>query len=91
MYIGSSSRADSFIATRRMNDYVKIIIIEDNEPVKDGFALIINTQQHYRVINTYTNCHDALKNLKKDSPNLVVSTKIVEWFSMHFVRVLRGI
>lgn len=72
MYIGSSSKADSFIATKKMNDFVRIIIVEDNEPVKDGFALIINMQQQYKVVNTYTNCHDALKNLKKDSPDLVI-------------------
>lgn len=50
----------------------RIIIVEDNEVVKDGFALILNSFNKYFVVNTYTNCEDALKNLKKDSPDIVL-------------------
>ena len=50
----------------------RIIIIEDNEVVKDGFALLINSFSKHAVIATYTNCEEALKNLKKDKPDIVL-------------------
>ncbi|WP_428658238.1 response regulator [Runella sp.] len=55
-----------------MNNVTRITVIEDNEAVKDGLALIIGSQQRFHVVNTYTNCMDALKNLKKDAPELVL-------------------
>lgn len=50
----------------------KICIIEDNEVVKDGFALLINSINEYKVVNTYTNCEDAIKNINKDQPDIVL-------------------
>jgi DNA-binding NarL/FixJ family response regulator len=50
----------------------RIIIIEDNEVVKDGFSLILNSFNNYYVVNTYSNCEEAIKNLKKDSPDIVL-------------------
>ena len=50
----------------------RIIIIEDNEVVKDGFSLLINSFSKHAVIATYTNCEEALKNLKKDRPDIVL-------------------
>ena len=55
-----------------MNSVTKITVIEDNEAVKDGLAHIIGSQQRFQVVNTYTNCMDALKNLKRDAPDLVL-------------------
>lgn len=55
-----------------MNNVTRITVIEDNEAVKDGLALIIGSQQRFQVVNTYTNCIDALKNLRKDIPDLVL-------------------
>ncbi len=54
------------------SDKVRIIIVEDNEPIKDGFALIINSFSKYYVVNTYTNCEAALKNLRKDDPDIIL-------------------
>ncbi|MDF7817612.1 response regulator transcription factor [Runella sp. MFBS21] len=55
-----------------MNNVTRITVIEDNEAVKDGLALIIGSQQRFQVVNTYTNCIDALKNLRRDMPDLVL-------------------
>jgi DNA-binding NarL/FixJ family response regulator len=55
-----------------MSSNTKIIIIEDNEAVKEGLALIIGSQARFQVVNTYTTCMDALRNLKKDAPDLVL-------------------
>ncbi len=54
------------------SEKVRIIIVEDNEPIKDGFALIINSFPKYYVVNTYTSCEVALKNLRKDDPDIIL-------------------
>jgi DNA-binding NarL/FixJ family response regulator len=50
----------------------RICIIEDNVAVKDGFAMILNSINSYYVVNTYTNCEDAIKRLKADSPDIIL-------------------
>lgn len=57
-----------------MNNYFKtrITIVEDNKAVRDGFALIIESINKYYVVNTYENCEDAIKNLNKDKPDIVL-------------------
>ena len=50
----------------------RIIIVEDNDTVREGFALIINSMSEYVVINGYDNAEDAIKNLKKDRPDIII-------------------
>ena len=50
----------------------RITIVEDNEAVREGFALIINSINKYYVVNTYDNCEDAIKMLHKDKPEIVL-------------------
>ena len=49
----------------------RIVIIEDNEAVKDGYALILNSHKDYHVVNTYTTAEEAIKNLRKDFPDII--------------------
>lgn len=49
----------------------RIVIIEDNEAVKDGYALILNSHNDYHVVNTYTTAEEAIKNLRKDFPDII--------------------
>ena len=49
----------------------RITIIEDNEAVKDGYALILNSHKDYHVVNTYTTAEDAIKNLRRDYPDII--------------------
>ena len=56
-----------------MNQFRKrVTIVEDNEAVREGYAMIINSLKNYYVINTYSNCEDALKSLRKDNPDIVL-------------------
>lgn len=57
-----------------MNNYFRsrIVIVEDNDAVREGFALIINSVSNYYVVNSYDNAEDAIKNLKKDTPEIVL-------------------
>ncbi len=53
-------------------EITRIVIIEDNEVVKDGFALLLNGMTEFSVPNSYTNCEDAIKKLRKDKPDIVL-------------------
>lgn len=48
----------------------KVVIIEDNIPLSEGFAEIINHTADFIVVNTYTNCEDAIENIKYDNAQI---------------------
>ncbi|MGK7396717.1 MAG: response regulator [Candidatus Cyclobacteriaceae bacterium M3_2C_046] len=50
----------------------RIVIVEDNEIVKDGFELLIDSMSHNKVVGSYLNCEDAIKNLNHDKPDLIL-------------------
>jgi DNA-binding NarL/FixJ family response regulator len=51
---------------------IRICIVEDDHLIRDGFALLINSTYGYYVVNTYSNCEDALKNLASDNPDVIL-------------------
>ena len=57
-----------------MSNYFRsrIVIVEDNDAVREGFSLIINSVSNYYVVNSYDNAEDAIKNLKKDAPEIIL-------------------
>jgi DNA-binding NarL/FixJ family response regulator len=67
----------------------KITIVEDNEVVRDGFALLIGSVSEYDVVSTYDNCEEALKNLVRDRPNIILMD--LELPGMHGVEGIRRI
>jgi len=50
----------------------RIIIIEDNDIVKEGFKLLISSLSEHQVVATYENCEEAIKNLDKDQPDIIL-------------------
>jgi DNA-binding NarL/FixJ family response regulator len=50
----------------------RIVIVEDNDAVREGFSLIINSVSSYYVVNGYDNAEDAIKHLKKDKPDIML-------------------
>jgi DNA-binding NarL/FixJ family response regulator len=54
------------------NNQVKICLVEDDAIIREGFVMLLNENQGFRVINAYNNCEDFLKNLQKDKPNVVL-------------------
>jgi DNA-binding NarL/FixJ family response regulator len=50
----------------------RIIIIEDNIAIREGFRAVLDTIDMYEVMNLYGNCEDALDNLSKDLPDVVL-------------------
>lgn len=50
----------------------RIVIIEDNEQLNEAFATIINFSNKFRVAGQYFNCEDAIKNIARDKPDVVL-------------------
>ncbi|MBK8390454.1 MAG: response regulator transcription factor [Saprospiraceae bacterium] len=50
----------------------RIVIIEDNLQLNEAFATIVNFSENFRVAGKYLNCEDAIKNIFKDKPDVVL-------------------
>lgn len=50
----------------------KIVIIEDNDQIREAFTLLLNLRDDFSVVNTYSNCEDAIKNIEDDAPHIVL-------------------
>jgi len=51
---------------------IRVIIIEDDETIRNGFAYLINASQNYKVVNAYSNVESALPNLVADGPHVIL-------------------
>lgn len=49
-----------------------IVIIEDNIPLSEAFVEVIGKSENYKVIDTYSNCEEAIQNIKDDNPKIVL-------------------
>ena len=50
----------------------RIVVVEDNAEIREGFVVVLNHTEQYEVINQYGNCESALKNLHLDKPDAVL-------------------
>lgn len=50
----------------------RIIIVEDNRPVREGFASLIAGSGRYVVAGQYDNCEEAIRHLERDEPDVVL-------------------
>lgn len=50
----------------------RIEIVEDNDVVRDGLQLLISSMSNYAVVGAYISCEQALKNLEKDLPDVIL-------------------
>ncbi len=50
----------------------KLSIVEDNDVVRDGFSMLIDSMIDYKVVSAYSNCEDAIKNITSDSPDIIL-------------------
>src|SRR6218665_1753038 len=51
---------------------VRIVIIEDDETIRESYAYLINEAEGYVVVNTYSSAEHALKGIKADDPHIVL-------------------
>lgn len=50
----------------------RIVIVEDNDQIREAFALLLNLRDDFTVVSAYDNCEDAIKNLKDDCPDVIL-------------------
>ncbi len=51
---------------------VRIVIVEDNDVVREGLTLMINSTDQFRVVSAYRKAEPAVKNLEIDLPDIVL-------------------
>lgn len=50
------------------NQTTSISIVEDNDVVREGLVLLINSVDNLQVISSFSNCEDAIKQIRKTPP-----------------------
>ncbi|HET7178304.1 MAG TPA: response regulator transcription factor, partial [Chryseosolibacter sp.] len=50
----------------------RVLIVEDDQEIRNSFSLIVNSSQKFMVINAYSNCEDALENVNRDKPEIIL-------------------
>lgn len=51
---------------------IQVVIIEDDETIRNGFSYLINASENYRVVSAYANVEDALPKLAADKPQVIL-------------------
>jgi DNA-binding NarL/FixJ family response regulator len=51
---------------------IRIVIIEDDETIRESYAYLINETDGYNVVNTYSSAENALKSIKADDPHIIL-------------------
>jgi DNA-binding NarL/FixJ family response regulator len=50
----------------------RVLIIEDDQEIRNSFVLIVNSSQRFMVVNAYASCEEAIKNLIYDKPEIIL-------------------
>jgi DNA-binding NarL/FixJ family response regulator len=50
----------------------RVVIVEDNTIVREGFAFLVSSNPKFVVVNTYDRAEDALRNLADDQPVIML-------------------
>ena len=53
-------------------ELVRIVIVEDDQLIRESFATLINENENYICVSDYDNCEDAIKNLSSDNPHIIL-------------------
>jgi DNA-binding NarL/FixJ family response regulator len=51
---------------------IRIVIIEDDEIIREGYALLIGQTDGYSVVRSYASFEDAVKTIGDDSPDVIL-------------------
>jgi DNA-binding NarL/FixJ family response regulator len=57
-----------------MNEPVaaRIVIIEDDETIREGYTYLVNNTSPYQVVNTYASFDEAKLKITKDNPDVII-------------------
>jgi len=51
---------------------IRIVVIEDDEIIREGYALLIGQTEGYQVINSYASYDESVKTIADDSPDVIL-------------------
>jgi DNA-binding NarL/FixJ family response regulator len=50
----------------------RIVIVEDDQEIRNSFTLIVNSSQKFMVVNAYMKCEEAIEALNRDKPEIIL-------------------
>ena len=53
-------------------ELVRIVIVEDDDLIRESYATLINENKNYTCVSDYDNCEDAILNLSSDAPDIIL-------------------
>lgn len=51
---------------------INVVIIEDDQTIREGFTYLINAAPNYKVISAYSSVEDAMSHLAEDKPDVIL-------------------
>jgi DNA-binding NarL/FixJ family response regulator len=51
---------------------IRVVMIEDDETIREGFAYLINAAPNYSVVSAYSSVEDAMPHLLEDKPDVIL-------------------
>jgi DNA-binding NarL/FixJ family response regulator len=54
------------------SDNIRIVIIEDDRTIREGYAFLIGQTEGYSVVNAYASFEDAAKKIAADAPDVIL-------------------
>jgi DNA-binding NarL/FixJ family response regulator len=50
----------------------RVLLVEDDKEIRNSFTLIVNSSQKFLVVNGYGSCEEAIDNLNRDKPEIIL-------------------
>ncbi len=50
----------------------RVLVVEDDAEIRNSFSLIVNSSQKFMVVGAYGKCEEAIENIHKDRPEIVL-------------------
>jgi len=51
---------------------IRVVLIEDDATIRDGYGYLINSNPAYRVVNTYDSAEEAFRTIRDDNPDVIL-------------------
>jgi DNA-binding NarL/FixJ family response regulator len=69
----------------------RIVVIEENDKLRDGIAFTIEHIGNYTLVNTYKLFNDALKHVHRDCPSIIIiDIAVTDIYSLDAIRALKS-
>ena len=49
----------------------RIVLIDNNDAQLESYSIILSSNNDFQVVGTYSKAEDAIKNLRRDNPDIV--------------------